>query len=42
MYRRGSTEISSHVHCFQDEEEATNAMLSFFSTAALEVTKKTK
>ena len=30
MYRRGSTEISSHVHSFQDEEEATNAMLSFF------------
>ena len=30
MYRRGSTEISCHVHSFQDEEEATNAMLSFF------------
>ena len=30
MYRRGSTEISSHAHSFQDEEDATNAMLSFF------------
>ena len=30
MYRRSSTEISSHVHSFQDEEEATNDAVFFF------------
>ena len=40
MYRRGSTEISSHVHSFQDEEEATNdAVFSFYSR---DVTKKNR
>ena len=29
MYRRGSSEISSHVHSFQDEEEATNDAVFF-------------
>ena len=37
MYWHGSTEISSHVHSFQDEAEAANnAVLSFHSR---EVTK---
>ena len=30
MYRRGSTEISSHVHSFQNEEDATNDAVFFF------------
>ena len=37
--RRGSTEISSHVHSFQDEEEATNDAVFFYSR---EVTKKNR
>ena len=28
--RRGNTEIFSHVHSFQDEEEATNDAVFFF------------
>ena len=28
--RRGSTEVSSHVHSFQDEEDATNDAVFFF------------
>ena len=36
--RRGSTEVSSHVHSFQDEEDATNGVF-FYSR---EVTKKSR